>query len=474
MKILYAASEAAPFSQSGGLGDVAGSLPTALAEAGHEVAVITPLYDTLPITYREEMEFLGSCYVTLAWRRQYCGLFLLRRQGVDWYFLDNEYYFARGGCYGYEDDGERFAFFSKAVITVQQHFELYFDVLHANDWHTALIPVYLKTIYRDSDGLRDQRTVFTIHNIAYQGQYDPYILGGLFGMPTELLPLMEYDGCINIMKAAIICCDALTTVSPTYAAEIAESSEISHRLAHIIRSNSGKLSGIINGIDTDEYNPQTDPMIKSNFSASNLRGKPHCKAALRESFGLSADSDAPVIGMVGRLVDHKGLDIVCRAFEGLMQRDLQFVLLGSGDPGYQAFFNDMAARYPQKCGVWIGFSAPLARTVYAGSDIFLMPSKSEPCGLAQLIAMRYGAVPIVHQTGGLSDTVTDCRLGEGNGFCFSEYSESDLLATVDAALALYKNNKTGWSALRKYSCGQDFGWQRSAAEYCRLYAKITG
>lgn len=470
MKILFAASEVAPFSQSGGLGDVAGSLPKALAALGHEVCVVSPYYSAIRAELKAGMKYVGSFNVNLGWRNLYCGVFSCRRESVDYYFLDNEYYFARDGHYGYYDDGERFAFFSKAVLTMLFAFDLSFDVIHANDWHTALIPIYLRTVYRDS-ALASAKTVFTIHNIQYQGQYDPIIMGDLFGLDVCFRPLLEYAGCLNLMKAAICCCDALTTVSPTYAGEIT-GPEHSYGLHYIINDNRGKLSGIINGIDYDFYSPENDTHIKSNYSAKNLRGKAYDKAALQTELGLSVIADIPVVAMVGRLVDHKGAGLVCRVFERLMQRGLQFVLLGSGDYNYERFFSDWADKYPGRAAVRIGFDSSLARRIYAGADLFLMPSASEPCGLAQMIAMRYATVPVVHSTGGLRDTVTDCRLGSGNGFCFEDFTEDGLLSALDTALGVYCE-KTDWNSLRKYAASCDFGWKNSALRYEQLYKSIT-
>ena len=415
MNILYASSEVAPFSQSGGLGDVAGSLPKELAKLGENVSVVSPLYGSISPLWREKMTFLMHFNVKLAWRNQYCGVFLLQKDGVDYYFLDNEYYFKRDKPYGYDDDGERFAFFSKAVIGMLLQLELRVQVIHANDWHTALIPVYLNAMYRDTPLFERVRTVLTIHNINYQGLCNPYNLGDLLGLDEHLLPVLEYGGQVNFMKGGIVCCSALTTVSPTYAEEI-QTPQFGYGLDGIIRSNARKLFGVVNGIDTDFYNPEIDTEIKSNFSVANLRGKTYDKAALQLEFGLDPEPETPIIAMVTRLVGLKGMDLVCEVFDRLMEREVQFVLLGSGEQGYCDFFEKMRVKYSGRVGVFLGFNGALAKKIYAGSDLFLMPSATEPCGLSQMIAMRYASVPIVNPVGGLKDTVSDCRMGNGNGF----------------------------------------------------------
>ncbi|HOP11387.1 MAG TPA: glycogen synthase GlgA [Oscillospiraceae bacterium] len=470
MNILYAASEVAPFSQSGGLGDVAGSLPKELVKLGENVSVVSPLYGSIGQVWREQMTFLMNFNVKLAWRSQYCGIFLLKKDGVDYYFIDNEYYFKRDKPYGYDDDGERFAFFSKAVICMLLHLELRVQVIHVNDWHTALIPVFINAMYRDTPLFDRVRTVLTIHNINYQGLCNPYHLGDLLGLDERMLPILEFDGQLNFMKGGIVCCSALTTVSPTYAEEI-QTPQFAYGLDNIIRSNAQKLTGIVNGIDEEFYNPETDTEIKSNFTAANLRGKTYDKAALELEFGLDAEPETPIIAMVTRLVGMKGLDLVLEVFERLMERDVRFVLLGSGEHNYCDFFEKMRAKYPGRVGVYFGFNGSLARKIYAGSDLFLMPSATEPCGLSQMIAMRYACVPVVNPVGGLKDTVTDCRLGSGNGFLMGRYDGGDLLNTLDDALKLYVDKKD-WNRLRKYAASCDNTWGKSAKQYLELYKKI--
>ena len=470
MNILYASSEVAPFSQSGGLGDVAGSLPKELVKLGERVSVVSPLYGTIKQIWRDQMTFLMNFNVKLSWRTQYCGVFLLHKDGVDYYFIDNEYYFKRDKPYGYDDDGERFAFFSKAVICMLLNLELRVQVIHCNDWHTALIPVYIHALYRDTPLFERVRTVLTIHNINYQGLCNPYHLGDLLGLDERMLPILEFDGQINFMKGGIVCCDKLTTVSPTYAEEI-QTPQYAFGLQNIIKSNAQKLVGIVNGIDYEFYNPETDTEIKSNFTAANLRGKAYDKTALQMEFGLDPKPETPIIAMVTRLVAIKGLDVVCDAFDRLMERDVQFVLLGSGDYEYCDFFEKMRQKYPGRVGVYFGFNGSLARKIYAGSDLFLMPSATEPCGLSQMIAMRYASVPVVHPVGGLKDTVIDCRLGSGNGFLMGKYNGDDLLNTLDDALKLYENKKD-WTHLRKYAASCDNSWGNSAKQYQELYETI--
>ncbi|MBQ3141703.1 MAG: glycogen synthase [Clostridia bacterium] len=470
MKILFAAGEAVPYSQAGGLGDVAGSLPKALAALGHEVWVFTPLYGSIKECYRQQMTRVCDFTVQLAWRQLYCGVYRLENGGVTYYFIDNEYYFKRNTPYGYDDDVERFAFFSKAVLAAQQQMELYADVVHANDWHTAAIPIYLRTIYRGTPKLGEQKVVFTIHNIGYQGQFGCERVGDVLGLDVMDVPLLEYDGCANLMKGAIVCSDMVSTVSPTYAREIG-SPEFSCGLHHIINANRHKICGIVNGIDVQGYNPATDPALAANYSADDLSGKALDKVALLKIMGMDTDPDLPLFVMVTRLVDHKGMDIVARAMHRIMAQNCRVAVLGSGDPHYERFLNEMRATYAGRFGVYIGFSPELARKVYAGGDFFLMPSRYEPCGLAQMIAMRYGTVPIVRQTGGLADTVHDCRLGEGNGIVFAGYSPDELMNSVNEALRIY-SDREDFEALRAYVASEDFSWTRSAKEYEQMYVAL--
>ncbi len=471
MKILYAASEAAPFAKTGGLGDVAGSLPVALAERGHDVRVILPLYSSMDYRLRQKMQFRLYTYVFLSWRRQYCGLFELKDRGVTYYFIDNEYYFARERLYGHYDDGERFAFFSRAVVHLLPLLDWRPDVIHANDWQTALIPIYLR--HSASADISSIKSVFTIHNIEYQGIYGAGTMSDLFGLPSELFTggQMECDGCVNLMKGAIYHADALTTVSPTYAKELCLP-EYAHGLHDIIKANSHKLTGIVNGIDLTVYDPSTDEAICAPFSAEDMSGKAKCKEELQRTLGLRPDPKVPVIACVSRLVSHKGFDLVLDALEDIMSRNVQFVVLGTGEWSYEQQFSDAQSRYQGRLDAHILYSGALASRIYAGADIFLMPSKSEPCGLAQMIAMRYGTLPVVRSTGGLRDTVVPYGEAGANGFAFEEYTAEAMLAALDSALRVYGGEE--WKKLRDTAMKTDFSWKKSADKYISLYSELIG
>ena len=477
MKVLYAASEAVPFCKTGGLADVAGSLPPALAAEGVETAVILPLYESVKQRYGAELQYLCYDYVDLAWRHSYCGLFALERQGVTWYFLDNEQYFRRPGLYGYPDDGERFGFFSRAVVKMLDHLKFWPDVIHCNDWQTALIPIYLK-----DDGVRDERyrsirTVLSIHNIEYQGRYGRETLGDLFGLDagwaTDGTILM--DGDVNLLKGAILCADAVNAVSPTYAEEL-KNAAFAHGLDPILRSCGHKLRGILNGIDTVRYDPAADRGIAANFDLDHMEGKAEDKRQLRRLFGLPEAENTPVIGMVTRLVSHKGLDLLCEVLGDLMASPVQLAVVGSGDQRYEDFFRWAQGSYPGRVAAHIGYSEELAMGVYAGADLFLMPSRSEPCGLSQMIAMRYGAVPIVRCTGGLADTVKSCQVGQedGTGYLFESYDAGAMLDVIGQATGLYRGDRKGFDTVRRRGMTADFSWARSAGEYRRIYGNLLG
>lgn len=450
MKVLYATSEAKPFAASGGLADVAGSLPKALRVRLVGCRVVLPLYESVPQELRETMTFLTSFSVPVAWRRQYCGVFEAKHNGVIYYLLDNQYYFKRAGLYGHYDDAERFAFFARAVIEMIRYIDFKPDIIHANDWQSALIPVYYSLFYAGQEGYEDIKTVFTIHNIQYQGKYGMEILEDVFGIPQSARPIVEQDGCVNLMKGAIETADRVTTVSPTYAGEILDP-WYSHGLDPILRLREWKLSGILNGIDTDEYNPETDPQIYRHFSAEDPSGKAENKRALQERLDLPQTAELPLIGMVSRLVTHKGLDLVKYVIDELLGDSLQMVILGSGDWVYENFFREVQGRFPDKFRYCAGFVPELAQKIYAASDIFLMPSKSEPCGLSQMVACRYGAVPVVRETGGLKDSIQDCGDGFGNGFTFKTYNANDMLYAVRRALGAYAN-KNDWPILSNAPC----------------------
>lgn len=472
MKVLFASSEAYPFAMSGGLADVAGALPKALRRRLIGCRIVMPLYSSIPEELKAKMSFICSITVSVAWRRQYCGIFEAHLNGVIYYFIDNQYYFKRDGLYGQYDDGERYAFFSRAVLDIIPHIGFTPDIIHCNDWQTALVPVYLNAMYRGSEPYRDIKTVFTIHNIQYQGKYGRELNGDVIGLPAECEGLIEYDGCVNFMKGAIQCADKVTTVSPTYSREILDP-YYSHGLDNILKEFTYKLTGIVNGIDCEVYNPETDNLIYKNYSVDDMNGKAYNKKMLQRELGLPEKAESPVIGMVTRLVKHKGIDLVKCVFEDLLKADVQFVILGSGEWEFETFFHDMASKHPDKVGLKLGFNPQLAHRIYAGADIFLMPSKSEPCGLAQMVALRYGTVPIVRSTGGLNDTISDSGDGAGNGFTFGNYNAHEMLETVWRALAGY-SDKEGWEILRRRDMQCDNSWGVSAGAYIRLYREIVG
>lgn len=471
MKVLFASSEAYPFAMSGGLADVSGALPKALRKRFVGCRVVMPLYGCVSEEMRKNMNFLCSITVPVSWRRQYCGIFEAHVDGVIYYLLDNQYYFKRDGLYGHYDDAERFAFFSRAVLEIIPHIDFKPDVIHCNDWQTALVPVYLNAFYRWDEKFKNIKTVFTIHNIQYQGKYGHELTSDVLGLPPECESLLDYDGCINFMKGAIQCADKVTTVSPTYAREILDP-YYSHGLDGILREFTFKLTGIVNGIDYDVYNPETDGLIYRGYNADDMAGKAFNKQSLQSELGLPEKPGVPVIGIVSRLVKHKGFDLVKCVFEELLRADLQFAILGSGEWEFETFFHRMAERYPDKVGLKLGFNPQLAHRIYAGADMFLMPSQSEPCGLAQMVALRYGTVPIVRETGGLNDTISDSGDGQGNGFTFQSYNAHDMENAVWRALAGY-SDANGWDTLKKRGMECDNSWSRSANAYIKLYKEIV-
>lgn len=470
MKVLFAASEAYPFAMSGGLADVAGALPKALRSRFVGCRVVMPLYGTVSEEMRSKMKFITHITVPVAWRRQYCGIFEAHIDGVIYYLLDNQYYFKRDTLYGHYDDAERFAFFSRAVLEIIPYIDFTPDIIHCNDWQTAMIPVYKDRFYHEGI-YKDIKTVFTIHNIQYQGKYGYELLGDVLGLSESDSHLVEYESCVNLMKGGIECADRVTTVSRTYAEEIL-TPWFSHGLDEILKLRQFKLSGIVNGIDVDVYNPETDPLIYKGFSAENLEGKAVNKAKLQEEMGLPVKPDVPVIGIVSRLVSHKGFDLVKRVFEDMLKADIQFAILGSGEWEFETFFYGMKEKYPDKVGLRLGFIPQLAHRIYAGADIFLMPSKSEPCGLAQMVALRYGTIPIVRETGGLKDTIQDSGDGKGNGFTFATYNAHDMLDAVWRSLAGYADRE-GWEILVKRAMYCDNSWKRSAGEYIKIYKELA-
>lgn len=472
MKVLFVTAEAAPFFKSGGLGDVAASLPKALCAQGADARVIMPLYSTIAQEFKQNMAYIGNFNVPLGWRNEYCGVCSLEHDETTYYFIDNERYFSRPYPYGQFDDGERFAFFSKAVLECLPHIDFMPDILHCNDWHTALIPTYLRCYYAHLESYWDIRSVFTIHNIQYQGMYGKELLSDLFGLPADYMGTLEFDDCLNLLKGAIETAHVVTTVSPTYAQEI-KTPWYSHGLDSVLRANDFKLIGIINGIDTDQYDPHSDPALFARYSLKSLHRKKLCKEGLQSMLGLPVRADTPVIGMIGRLVAHKGLDLFAQVAEELVGENLQLVVLGTGDSQYEDMFRTLQARYPDKVSANITFSEDLARKIYSGADIFLMPSRSEPCGLAQLISMRYGTIPLVRETGGLRDTVESFNEfdGNGNGFSFGEYNAHDMMFTLRRALSFYATGQ--WKALVVNAMNCDFSWDESAKKYVETYAGLV-
>lgn len=466
-KIMFVASEAAPFIATGGLAEVIGSLSKAIAkDENFDVRVIIPLYQDIKKEYRKDFKFIGNIFVPLSWRNQYCGIFEYEKDNVKFYFVDNEYYFKRPGCYGYYDDGERFAFFCRGVMEILSFLNFYPDILHCHDWQAALAALYLKTIYCFRPEYQFIRSVFTIHNIEYQGKYSLDILEDLFGISNRYRYLVEYDRCINLMKGAIECSERFSTVSPTYAGEIKDP-YYAHGLDPIIRRNEFKLCGILNGIDTEYYNPKTDKSLFANYDVMDLSNKAVCKEELQRMLNLPVKPETPIIAMITRLVSHKGLDLVREVIEQVLRQDVQFVLLGTGDSAYENYFSDLARRYQGKVVSIISFNSDLSRKIYSGADLFLMPSKSEPCGLSQMIASRYGTVAIVRETGGLHDSIQPYGAG-GNGFTFHDYNAYDMLYVINEAIGVY-HNKDAWKALQKKAMETDFSWALSAKYYIGLY-----
>ncbi len=470
-KVIFLGSEAAPFIATGGLADVLGSLPKALAANGNlDVSVILPLYGNINNEFKSKFKFLTYFNVSVGWRWQYCGVFFYEYQGVKFYFIDNEYYFKRdGNIYGFYDDGERFAFFSRAALDTIARLDIYPDILHANDWQTAASIIYLKGMYYGDEKFKKIKTVFTIHNIEYQGIFGMDTYAGLFGFSDSIRPYVEFAGNVNLMKGAIEMTDIVSTVSPTYAEEI-KNSYFAHGLDVIINRNASKLHGILNGIDIDYYNPEKDKFLFKNYSSKDLSGKAKCKEELQKMLGLPVRADVPIVAIISRLVSHKGLDLVRCTIESLLNQDVQVVILGKGEIAYENFFNHVAYCYKGKCATVIAFNQDLSRKIYSGADIFLMPSKMEPCGLSQMIASRYGTVPVVRETGGLNDSIKAYTGEKGNGFTFHDYNAHDMLYVINEAIRTY-HNKDAWKDVQMRAMTTDFSWKVQAGEYERLYNK---
>lgn len=475
MQIVFASAECAPFVKTGGLGDVAGSLPAALVRAGAEVIVMVPKYATIKDEYKAQMEHFSDFYVSLGWRNEYCGLEKLERDGVTYMFIDNERYFARDYPYGFFDDGERFAFFSKAITESLQHLPAGFecDILHCNDWQTALAPVFLREFYQGLPLYDRVKTVFSIHNVAFQGQFSDTVMEDILGVAhiPAAASQLRCDACsINYMLGALRYADAITTVSPTYANEI-QTPEFGEGLDGVLRERSYALQGILNGIDVAGFDPATDKRIAANYTVDDRGGKAVCKAKLQEELGLEVRDDRPLMVMVTRLTRQKGLDLVMYALDRILAGGVQVAVLGTGDRDYEDGLRYFQDKYPGTMAARIEFDPALSQRMYAAADMFLMPSKFEPCGLSQIIAMRYGTLPIVRETGGLKDTVIPYNefTGEGTGFSFSNFNGDEMGDAVFRAARLFWDNRDAWNQLVTQAMSQDFSWTRSADKYLDLY-----
>ncbi|WP_238886842.1 glycogen synthase GlgA [Clostridium sp. YIM B02551] len=475
MKVLFVTSEAEPFAKTGGLGDVAGSLPRDLKNLDVDVSVIMPYYKEIKEKYNDKLYFIKCFTVSVGWRSQYCGLFQYEFEGVKYYFIDNERYFDRDGLYGYYDDAERFAFFDRGVLQTLKEIDLKVEIIHANDWQSGMIPVLLKLEYSKDPFYSEIKTVFSIHNLLFRGTYDPNILPELFGY--DMVPYedgsLEFYGGVSFMKGGINYSDRVSTVSPSYAGEI-QTSLYGEGLDGLLRNRSSALSGILNGIDYKAYNPEKDEYIYQDYSVRDLDGKSINKEKLQEELGLPVDKTIPLIGIVSRLTNQKGMNLVAEVSDSLLQKEVQLVVLGTGDYLYEEHFKNLQYRYPNKVSANIRFSNELAHKIYAACDMFLMPSLFEPCGLGQLIALRYGTIPIVRETGGLKDTVIPYNkyTGEGNGFSFKNYSAWELMNTIEYALSCYGNNDV-WSNLVISAMNQDNSWKKSAEDYKNLYLNLV-
>ena len=475
-KILFVGAEVMPFAATGGLGDVLGSLPAALKNEYKEnidIRVVMPLYDAIKAEWRNQMKLEAVFNLQLSWRNLYCGIHSLEKDGVTYYFIDNEYYFKRGALYGYGDDAERYAFFCKAVIEMLGVIGYYPDILHAHDWQAALTLPYLNFEYRWRREYQNIKTVFTIHNIEYQGQFSHDVLSYVFGF--DYSDYLDYNGCVNLMKCAIEMANMVTTVSPRYSEEI-KSDEYSHGLAPILNKNAHKLTGILNGIDYKYYNPEADKEIFMNFSSGELDKKVKNKTELQRKLGLPEREDVPLVAIISRLASHKGLDLVREVAYGLVDNnDMQLVVLGKGEAQYEEFFTELERNRNDKVRALMLYDRDLSKRIYAACDIFLMPSKSEPCGLSQMIASRYGAIPVVRETGGLYDSIKGYWLLNGtilgNGFTFANYYAGELYERTCAALELY-HNKELYPKFAKKIMDTDFSWGTSARKYYMLYERM--
>lgn len=476
MKVLFVASEGVPFIKSGGLADVIGSLPQALEERDIDVRVILPLYKDIKEKFGKKLKFISHIDVRLGWKNAYCGIFKVEHEDIEFYFIDNEYYFGRDGLYGYFDDAERFAFFSKAALEILPEIDFKPDVVHNHDWHTALCSVFLKSHFLDNDYYRDIKTLFTVHNLHYQGVFSSSILFNVLGLGNEHFTSesLEYHGAVNIMKGGLLYSDKISTVSKTYAKEITYPF-FGEGLDGVLRKRQDDLTGIVNGIDVEEYNPEDDKYIYKEFNYKNIKNKLENKVKLQQQLNLRVDKDIPVIAIISRLVPIKGMDLITHIMEEMLcTMDVQVVVLGTGDREYEDAFKYFAAKYPDKFSANIMFSNDLAHKIYASADMFLMPSQLEPCGLSQLISLRYGTIPIVRETGGLSDTVTyfNEETGKGNGFSFLTFDAHDMFFTIKKAIEAYEDKKI-WKKIMKNAMKADYSWDNSAKEYIKIYKELV-
>ena len=461
--------------KTGGLADVAGALPKELKKLGTEVHVILPNYSLIPNKLKKSFQFQKAINVQVGWRSQYCGIFTLEHDGITYHLIDNEYYFYRDSLYGHYDDGERFSFFSKAVLECIPHLDFIPDVIHCHDWHTGMVNFLLDAQYRLNPMYRDIKTVFTIHNLQFQGVFPYEVMSELLGLGHQYFnsEQLEFFGNVNFMKGGIVASDIVTAVSPTYKEEI-QYPYYGEKLDGFLRKHRNKLRGIVNGIDDEAYNPRTDRDIAVSYDIDSLAGKVENKRVLQQYFGLPEKEGTPIIAMVTRLTKQKGLDLVVHVFRNIIMEDVQFIVLGSGDPNFEDFFHQMAHEYPDQVRVYVGFNEELAHQIYAGADLFLMPSQFEPCGLGQLIALQYGTIPIVRETGGLNDTVQsfDESKGDGNGFTFKNFNAHDMLHSVKRAIHFYHQNEI-WSILLQKALSQDYSWLQSAKKYNEIYEDLV-
>jgi len=472
MKVCFIAAEAAPFVKVGGLGDVIGSLPKALRELGVDARVILPLYSSID-RERFGLKYKAYQFVDLGWRHSYCGIFETEVDGVPCYFVDNEQYFNRDSIYGQIDDGERFAFFSKAALEILPALDFKPDVVNVNDWHTALSVIYLDVLKsREAEFYKDMKSVLSIHNIEFQGRFNPYEMGNLFGLENKYFDALIYNGDLNLLKGAIQLADRVNTVSETYAREILDP-YFSYGLDKILTVEQGKLRGILNGIDVDKFNPKTDPMIPVNYDLKTFEDKVQNKLAFQKEMDLEVNADIPLIGMVTRLTHQKGIDLILQASEEILKTGAQLVILGTGDAHYESALRSLEHYRHDRVRSILLFSNEMSAKIYAASDLFLMPSKTEPCGLSQLISMRYGTVPVVHRVGGLRDTVIPFTGVEGNGFTFESFQAGDMMDAIYRAVTCFYQSPDEWKQIIKNNLQKDVSWEQSAKKYLDLYHEVV-